>query len=446
MKSAASFWMTTLCCLFLLSGCGSVERPAAPVFSDLYSRVALLAQAPHIGVDAERRFSFSAQGAPLPALLRQIGDVAEVSVIAHSSLHDSKVSVEIKNAPVPEVLASIARSLDRRLTRIGGIYFLGPVEPEDRGALVRKVRRLGSEELTRICDLFKSENGRTHVSSDGLVVVADRVEVLERLALTFDQIERAEASSWVVQLVVVALGERTKNTLGISTDLTAQFAANLATPDIANWSASGVLGALLQSVHDSSDSRVVAQPMLVVRDGSTSTIRRGEDLRLAKRSTSPYGTSEVTGYEVIPTGLTITTTLRDDTARAASLALKLDLSSISGYQDDLPIITTQGLESQTSLTTGGVYLLGSLEASSYARTLTGSPLPLLYGRDRSAYTLQIWCRAYRIAGPLSVAAQNAAAAGTGEGPASAGNPRPAGEQSFLDAIEHRTPSPAPATP
>lgn len=400
MRNGASFWMMALCCLFLLNSCGSQKRDDVPAFADQYSRIALLPQSSHVGVDATVRFSFSAQGAPLPALLRQIADKADVSVIAHSSLHKSLVSVEVKDAPVPEVLASIARSLDRRLTRIGGIYFLGPVEPEDRGSLVRKVRRLSAEELLKLCDLFKSENGRSHVSSDGLVIVADRVEVLERLAQTFDQVERADVSSWVLQLVIVALGDRTKTTLGISTDLTAQFAANLATPDLASYSATAVLGALLQSVHDSSDSRVVAQPLLIMRDGSTSTIRRGEDLRLAKRSTSPYGTSEITGYEIVPTGLTIVATLRDDTAKAAGLNLKLDLSSISGYQDNLPIITTQGIESQTSLVTGGVYLLGSLEASMLSHSLAGSPLPLLFGRDRSAYTLQVWAKAYRIGGPL----------------------------------------------
>lgn len=444
MRNVASFWMMALCCLCLLSSCGSQNRAPAPVFAEHYGRIALLPQVAHVGVDATARFSFSAQGAPLPALLRQIADKADVSVIAHSSLHNSLVSVEVKDAPVPEVLASIARSLDRRLTRIGAIYFLGPVEPEDRGALVRKVRRLNADELLKICDLFKSENGRTHVSADGLVIAADRVEVLERLAQTFDQIERADVSSWVLQLVVVALGDRTKNTLGISTELTAQFAANLATPNLATHSASAALSSLLVSVHDSSDSRVVAQPMLIVRDGSTSTIRRGEDLRLAKRSTSPYGTSEITGYEVIPTGLTIVATLRDDTAQAASLSLKLDLSSISGYQDALPIITTQGLESQTSLVTGGVYLLGSLEASTLSTSLAGSPLPLLYGRDRSAYTLQIWAKAYRIAGPLTARAQAAVAAGPGEGPRS-GNPRPAVDGwPFLDAVEHqKPPQPAP---
>lgn len=423
MRNVASFSMMALCCLFLHS-CGD-NRAALPPFVDHYARIALLPQVTHASSDSAERFSFSAQGAPLPTLLRQIADRASVSVISHSSLHNALVSVEVKDAPVPEVLAAIARSLDRRLSRIGGIYFLGPVEAEDRSALVRKVRRLDAEELTKLCELFKSEHGRCHVSSDGLVIVADRVEVLERIANTFDQVERAETSSWVLQLVVVALGDRTKNTLGISTDLTAQFAANLATPNLATHSASAALSALLVSVHDSSDSRVIAQPLLIMRDGSTSTIRRGEDLRLAKRSTSPYGTSEITGYEVIPTGLTIAATLRDDTAKAAGLSLKLDLSSISGFQDTLPIITTQGIESETSIAAGGVYLLGSLEASSLSHSLSGSPLPLLYGRDRSSYTMQIWCKAYRIAGPLTSSQQAVAAeAAMGEGPAKPETPTP----------------------
>jgi hypothetical protein len=103
------------------------------------------------------RFSFSAQDAPLQTLRRQVADVASVSIVAHSSPDAGKVSIEVKDAPVPEVRASIARSLDRRLTRIGQIYFLGPVKSEDRGSLVRRVRRLNAELLSKITELFRSE-------------------------------------------------------------------------------------------------------------------------------------------------------------------------------------------------------------------------------------------------------------------------------------------------
>ena len=139
------------------------------------------------------RFSFSAQDAPLQTLRRQVADVASVSIVAHSSPDAGKVSIEVKDAPVPEVLASIAHSLDRRLTRIGQIYFLGPVKPEDRGSLVRRVRRLNAELLSKITELFRSEHGRAHVIGDGLVVVADRVEVLERLSQTFGRLSAPAA-------------------------------------------------------------------------------------------------------------------------------------------------------------------------------------------------------------------------------------------------------------
>jgi type II secretory pathway component GspD/PulD (secretin) len=411
MQNVVLCWMIALCCLSLLSCVGTATRPPSPEFRDLYVKVAGQEVTQHLDPDAATRFSFSAQDAPLPALLRQIADKANVSLISHSSLEKAKVSIEVKDAPVSEVLAAIARSLDRRLTRIGGIYFLGPVEPEDRSSLVRRVRRLTAEELSKITELFRSEHGRSFVSGDGLVVVADRVEVLQRLSSTFDQVETADVSSWVLQLVVVALGESTKNNLGITTSLTAKFAANLASPSLVSHDATAVFSALLESVHDSHDSFLVTQPLVVVRDGSTSVIRRGEDVRLAKRSTSPYGTSEVTGYELIKTGLTISAGLRDDTSDHANLLLKLELSSISGYQDNLPIVTTQGLDSQTSLVSGGVYLLGSLEASSLDRSLGGSPLPLSFGRQRTAHTLQIWAKAYRIGGPLPLSQQAAAAAG-----------------------------------
>lgn len=400
MKSAVSFLMMVLFCLCLIS-CGEVRQGKKPAFNDLYARLAFEPPS-NVQADVEtQKFSFSANKAPLETLLRQIADKCQISVIAHSSLLNAQVSVEIKNAPASEVLASIARSLDKRLSKIGATYFLGPAEPEDRGSLVRTVKRLNSDELKGICDLFKSEHGRASVTPDGLVVVADRVEVLERLNNTFDQIENASVGCWVVQLVVTSLGERTKTELGIQTDLTANFAANLAKPDISSWNATAAFSSFLKSVHDSSDSQIVAEPLVLVRDGSETVIRRGEDLRLPKKQTSPYGTVETVGYEIISTGLTIKTTVRDDTRGNAQMSLDVDLSAITGFVEDLPIITTQNLKSSTSLRSGGIYLLGSLESSANTRTLTGTPLPLLYGKEKSGNLLQIWGRVYKIAAPFS---------------------------------------------
>jgi type II secretory pathway component HofQ len=434
MRSAASFSTITLFCL-LLSSCQKNTERQLVQFKDIYGRIAFEVPSNFSQKENQAKFSFSAYQAPLNSLLRQIADQTSISVIAHNSLESAKVTFEVKDAPVSEVLASIARSLDKRLTRIGEIYFLGPVEPEDRGSLVRRVRRLNQEELNKITELFRSEYGRSHVSDDGLVVVADRVEVLERLSQTFDQVEKAPVSSWVIQLVVVALSDRMKNTLGIKTDMTAQFAANLATPSTSTHTASLAFTSLLQSVHDSTDSKIIAEPLLVVRDGATSTIRRGEDLRLPKKTTSPYGTVEVTGYEVIPTGLTITTTLRDDTVTHASVKLKVESSSISGESEGAPIVTTQSLESATSLATGGVYLLGAIESAQLSRSLSGSPVPLLFSRDRQNYTLQIWAKCYRIAGPLSQSqveraqpSQAERATAEGEGPRPGAETPAAGER------------------
>ena len=93
----------------------------------------------------------------------------------------------------------LGRRLNCRATRIGNVWFLGAIAPEDRGVLVRSVRRLKAEELTKVCTLFASEVGRQVAFEDGLVVVADRVEVLQRLVQALDQLEATPAGCWVVR-------------------------------------------------------------------------------------------------------------------------------------------------------------------------------------------------------------------------------------------------------
>ena len=107
-------------------------------------------------------------------------------------------------------------------------------------------------------DSIKSELGRSNAFSDGVIVVADRVEALERLNQALDQLEMVPANSWVAQFYLVTLNNKAKVALGITSDYEAKFTASISSAAPSAKLASFSLNALLQSTYENSGSRLVA--------------------------------------------------------------------------------------------------------------------------------------------------------------------------------------------
>ncbi len=70
---------------------------------------------------------------------------------------------------------------------------------------MKRVRRLSEPQLREVClgQQMLSDVGRVSAFKDGLVVVTDTVEVLNRVADLLESVEAAEAVTWVVQMHVV---------------------------------------------------------------------------------------------------------------------------------------------------------------------------------------------------------------------------------------------------
>ena len=125
--------------------------------------------------------------------------------MADSRLDGRTVTLEVQGETVASILGVVARRMGVDVTQQGTLYYLGQLRAEDRGLLVRRVRRLTSDEVSQAIENLMSEVGRVLTVADGLVVVGDRVEVLQRIEALIEQIDRTEVVTWVVQLYVAEL-------------------------------------------------------------------------------------------------------------------------------------------------------------------------------------------------------------------------------------------------
>ena len=428
MRAILSYWTMALACISL-TDCGassSTRSSAVPEFRDFYRQLSVTTATAGPAAGHGPRLTFSADGVNLVTFLRLLADKTGVSVVAAQDLDKATVSLELRDAELPEVLGVLGRRLNCRATRIGNVWFLGAIAPEDRGVLVRSVRRLKAEELTKVCTLFASEVGRQVAFEDGLVVVADRVEVLQRLAQALDQLEATPAGCWVVQLYLVSLGDALKYQLGLDATNTVQLSLAVAN-GASGAAAAGALNSILSSAYNSTDSRVIAQPLLILRDGATAKIQNGDDIPVPKKTVSGYGVVQTTGFDTIKAGLQVEVTVREETAARCQAAIVVDLSQVTGQVEDVPIVNRQRLEINASLLSGGVYLLGSLQEGADRRGFGGQVIPATWSRDRTNADIQLWARIYRCAGAAvdaAAAAQPAAGRGEAPPPPAVESPRP----------------------
>lgn len=349
----------------------------------------------------EKRLTLSTQGMSLITFARWVSDRAGVSIIVDQGLDDDPVSLDVRDIPVSQLLASVARRLDSQVTRTGNVYYLGDLRTEDRGVLVRKVTRLDAEGAAAAIKTLVSEFGRVTVSPDGIVMVGDRVEVLERVAELLDRIEDTPLAGWVVQLHIVTLSESAIVDFGVDVTPTANLAAAVSmvsggNNNVASLNLSAGLDGMLRAVASRGDVSAVQSPLILMIEGVQARIRDTQTIPVALRTVSPEGVVSTTDYEDIEIGFLVAAQLRELRGGGALLDLEVELSDLAGFVDDRPIRNRRLFASQVSVASGGVYLLASLDKGAASETSEGG---FSAGSRRSGERgqFQIWARTYRIA-------------------------------------------------
>lgn len=391
------FWMMALVCMLLSSCVRKPEFNAVDTFKHHYFMLPDPQPAMEVPQLADKRITLTATGVPLVDLLRQISDETGISVIAAVNLDNALVSLEIKDANAEQVLSAVARRLNERLAKIGSIYYLGTIAAEDRGFIVRRVHRLKSDELRNVVQLFNSEFGRNVAFSDGLLVAADRVEVLDRMSQALDKLETITSTTWVIQVYIISISNNFLHELGL--DLTNTVKLSYRVNNGSNQgNVSGTLDALLVSTHDDVRGGIIAQPLLLVRDGGKAQISDGVEQPIPKYTNLTSGNLELSGFEIISVGLKVDASIREETRNSAQLDLTVELSKIAGYVESYPVVAKQRLQTEVSLRSGGEYLLGQLVDQKAINQNHGSVLPSIWKSEKSNSQTQVWARAYRIAG------------------------------------------------
>ncbi len=383
-----------------VSGCSKLPKLDTKVeFQQYYTALQESSEVEPGGKMPEQLLTLSCQDISLKMFLRWLSNESGVSVVCESNLDEQPVSVEVQEQTVSDILGVVARRLGVQVTKTGNLYFLGTLQPEDRGVLVRVVKRMRADDLNQAITSLLSQHGRAVAYDDGLVVIGDTVEVLRRVSEMLDGIDSAPSNSWVVQMYIVDLRDELSETFGVDVSLDSELALNLAESTKSSNSyaaANGVLSTILKAEREKANINMIARPMFVLMDGGSSRFTSGERVPVPKKVVSDNGTVSTSGFEYIQTGLDFNCSVRESTIDTCKLGIDISVSSVVGYvENSAPITNSQDFTTTAYVKTGGVYLLGSVKKATQAASTSGI-FGTLQGQSDLKGTVQIWAKCYKI--------------------------------------------------
>lgn len=367
------------------------------------------------------RVTIKADDLPLRSLLAQLSSQTGLSMAAAQTLDAATVTGDWINLPLDQVLQTVARRLGVELISDRGLYFLGERNPEDLAIFCRRVMRLEPNEIKQAVGSFLSNAGSLTVTPDGLVIVGDRLQALERLHDLFEAVEKAPSVVWCVQLHVISMSDADLHDFGLDVNPALELAlgyANLSnvTRDLVGGAVQGVRGeggdssadvslsAVLRATRTSSTMHLVTDPLFSVVDGSTAEITRGVSLPV-RTSTTNAQTGQVSEQvRFVQTGLECKCGVREISPTLARLKLDLKVSDLVENNTSGPTTDNQSLITSADVRTGGVYILGALRRGKDERS-KGAFLQWGDKKNQSADCWVIFCKAYRIGQSLDLMEQ-----------------------------------------
>ena len=339
----------------------------------------------------------------LSDLLRLLAKRTNLSYVAEQSLDERLVTIEAHELTIDEVMNMISRRLDIEVNRGANIYYLGTFRDEDRALLVRRVRRLDSNQIKESIQVLQSTDGRAVVYDDGLVVIGDKIQVLSRISNLLDEIEASDVSTWAIQYWLLSVNNSTLEELGL--DIEPSIEVSLAFTESSAYSASsalarGGLDAILTATEETNGADLLIEHLSIIRDGKSQTFFEGDKFPIRVERVSNEGTSTTTAVEFVETGVSITSELREYSEETASLAVDVSLSEVIAIIDNFaPQTTSTNFDTESIIHNGGVYLLRSHKAKSNNNT-TRNWLTSGFKRQDQERTIMLWVRCARIGAPI----------------------------------------------
>lgn len=343
-----------------------------------------------------RKITLSANQMPLASFCRLLSDHFNIGIVFSESLNNKTVFAEFKETDIDTVFTVLSRQLSVDLVRVGNTFYLGELKDEDKGILIRRVLSLDEDNLKQTINTLLSSHGKGNVLSGRIVMVSDKDFVIRRMSEVFDDLEKVNLHSWIIQLYFLVLRKDAlaEGGLTMSTSGTISYNISENSFELKDFKIEGLLSGLLESSY----ADLFASPMFILRDGVKGVWSDGQKIPIPKRSVSDYGTVSTTGFDYINTGLEVSAIVKESKV-GGFLDMTISLSDIQSYVEGNPVTSQTKVNIALDMQPNKVYLLSELQRYSL---LDREESTLFLKRNKGKSVIQVWGRIYRIGEPASL--------------------------------------------
>jgi general secretion pathway protein D len=323
---------------------------------------------------------------------------ANVNIVFDPQFREQPLTVDLRGATLEEALASVS-SATRNFYRVTAqrTVTIVPDTPAKRREYEEEILRvfyLSNADLKETSDLLRIVIDARRVSTvaaTNAIAIKDTPERVAAAGRIIDAIDKARPEVVIdVELLEVDRTRLTEYGLQIASpgspgiDGAANVASSITLRDLRNLTQSGIFltnlpGLVYRLLKTDGSTRTLANPQLRTSEGMPAQARFGEKVPVPVTQFAPIATGginqqPITSYQYQNIGVNIDITPRTHHDSSVSLALKLEVSSISGTGfGDLPTFGNREINTVIRLKDGETNLLAGLIRDDERRSLSGVP-------------------------------------------------------------------------
>ena len=318
------------------------------------------------------------------------------SFVSQGSADSELVTMRIVDQPIDVVVDVLARRLNLGWRREGQLFFVGQRREGDGSMLVRKVRGYTKTQIQEVLSAAQIE--KSTVLVDGLVVITENPERIEKIDRMLTDVENSRKNLWSVKIFIVSMSDKDALEFGLDARPALDAALTYASASNAGFGleVAGSFQAILQAVDEKSSVNTVAQPSFLMLDGETGTYDGLTSFPVQRSVVSETGIVNNAGVEYHDAGTQISVGLREVAERACRLDVRVEISQPTTFNDlGLPTIESRVYENPCVCVDRGIYLLTSIDISSSKK---GRSTLLRFGREveQTREVLQVFAQVNRL--------------------------------------------------
>jgi type II secretory pathway component GspD/PulD (secretin) len=286
-----------------------------------------------------------------------------VLVSFSADLESARVRGIFEDRPAAEVLQAIAAEASPDalvLPRESGVVYIGKATDVDREARVFAVPSGEGDDWQAVYQVAASDDSVVAAREDRLIV-KDSPAGLERLERLHEELLKPRRQ-YSVDVMLVELSETAARAIGV--DWTANGTIRLGVG--LERGALDIMAEVISigiAIHEDTDAAIVSESRLhLVEGGEPAQLQAGDSVPIPRRSVSDEGTVTTTGFELVNTGVLLTVTARSVGENMVRLQIEPEVSEITRFVEDSPVVSRRRLSSTAILSDGGICVLGGLES------------------------------------------------------------------------------------